>query len=80
MEHFLVVRDFQNNIFENKQGSMVQITHNLNGPCMSHTCDTCGVNHTCGGFLDIASVYMHMQYFTRMCFTCVHACMANVAS
>ena len=54
---------------------MVQITHNLKGPCVSYVCDTCGVNHTCVGFLDSTCVYTH----THTCvFTCVHACMANV--
>ena len=49
-----------------------------------------GVNHTCVGFLDSTHVYTHTQYLhTRVThtqylhlrvFTCVHACMANVAS
>ena len=73
--------------------SMVQITHNLNCPRESHTCDTRGVNHTRMGFLGSTQVYTHMHYlhtrvhahaiFTLVCaFTCMHACMAklNVAS
>ena len=70
---------------------MVQITHNLNGPRVSHACDTRGVNQTHVGFLGSTHVYTHTQYlhmrvhahavFTFACvFTCVHACMANVAS
>ena len=58
---------------------------------MSHGCDTCGMNHTHVGFLGRTRMYMHMRYlharvhahavFTFVCvFTCVHACMANVAS
>ena len=71
--------------------STVQISHNLNGPRVSHTCHTLGVNHTHMGFLDSTHMYTHTQYlhtrvhahslFTLACvFTRVHACMANVAS
>ena len=41
---------------------VAQITHILNGPCVSHDCDTCGVNHTRMGFLDSTHMYTHMQY------------------
>ena len=71
--------------------ALVQITYNLNGPRISHTCDKCGVNHTRVGFLDstrsiYTCVYVHAHtMFIHACvFTCVHACMAscmaNVAS
>ena len=69
----------------------VQITHNLNGPRMSHACDTCGVNHTRVGSLGSTCMYKHRQFlhkcvhvhtiFTLVCvFTRLHACMPNVAS
>ena len=57
----------------------------------SHACDTRGVNHTRVGFLGSTRVYTHTRVhahacictrsiYIRVCFTCVHACMANVAS
>ena len=52
----------------------VQITHNLNSPCMSHTCVTRGVTHKRVCILDSTCVYTHTQYYTRM-----YVCMATVA-
>ena len=56
---------------------MVQISHNLKGPCVSYVCDMCGVNHTCVGFLNSTCMYTlaHTCIITR-----VHACMANIVS
>ena len=59
--------------------------------CMSHMCNTCGVNHTRVGFLASTYTYTHTQFlhthvhahtvFTLTCVvTRVHTCMANVAS
>ena len=53
---------------------MVQITHNLNGPCVSHAWVTCGVTHKYVCILDSTRVYTHTQYYTR-----VYVCMATVA-
>ena len=59
---------------------MVQITHNLNSPRVSHAsrvshaCDTRGVTHQHVCILDSTHVYTHTQYYTR-----VYVCMATVA-
>ena len=51
----------------------VQITHNLNGPRMSHACDTCGVNHTRMDFLGSTRMYTHTQHLRSRVF--LHVCM-----
>ena len=57
---------------------MVQITHNLNGPRVSHAWGE-KTTHA-WGFLSSTRVYTHTQYLHTCVFTRVHACMANVAS
>ena len=52
---------------------MVQITHNIKGPCVQHACHTCRMNHTHGYFRK----HMCVQYL-HICvvfYTCVHAYM-----
>ena len=58
-------------MFTNVLVGTVQITHNLNGPRVSHAYDTRvtrvlhdtrGVNHTRVGFLGSTRVYTHTQY------------------
>ena len=62
---------------------MVQITHNLKSPHVSHMCD---MRITYVGFLDYMHMYMHAHACTHSMyththvFTRVHACMANVCS
>ena len=56
----------------------VQITKNLNGPRVWHTWSE---PHTHGFLIGSTRMYTHTQYiYIRVCFTRVHACMANVAS
>ena len=60
----------------------IQITHNLNGPRLSHAWVSY-VAHACTCTRSFCTyVHMHTQYLaTLVCvFTYVHACMANVAS
>ena len=42
---------------------MVQITHNLNSPCVSYMCDTCEVNQTRMGFVDSTYMYTSAQQY-----------------
>ena len=57
--------------------AMVQITHNLNSSRVSHAWS----EHTRMGFLDSTKrVHAHTVFTHTRAFTCVHACMANVAS
>ena len=51
---------------------MIQITHNLNSPHVSHACDTRGVNHTNVCFLDNTQVYTHIQYLHMRVFYLKH--------